>query len=134
MKFLNCVGRVFLLVALTATGVSAAEKVKVTEEEQRQALTMYRVYGGITARGYAYMVVQRPGGERELYWNTFNRFAVWRGKAFLKNGETCITYDESPDEKCYYSFRLEDGTLENYLNDGTLSSTSKMIYEGKVSP
>lgn len=90
MRFTARVALALLILAPCAH----AEKIKVSTDQLQEQLQKRHVTSSINERGVAWMVVNHPGGTRELYWNTFASSNTWQGSGYIEGDKLCSVYKQ----------------------------------------
>ena len=121
-----------LVLAIGAVPPVFAEKRKLTGPELKPFVDSRRMWVGITDHGWAFIVINQPGGIRDVYVNNFFGTAVERkDTASIRDDRICTVRGDTGQERCFDIYHVNDNKYEGWLDGKPYTSYEVFNYPVK---
>jgi hypothetical protein len=108
---------VILIMAMTMNQRALAEDRKVAAKELEALIGLRYMSTGITDHGWAFLLINQPGGAREVYVNNFHGMSSTRKeRAMVKGDQLCAVREVTNEERCFDIYHMGDNRYESRAN------------------
>lgn len=117
MSLKTAIAILIMAMAMTMTQRVLAEDRKLAAKELEALIGLRYMSTGITDNGWAFLLINQPGGAREVYVNNFQGASSTRKeRAMVKGDQLCAVREVTNEERCFDIYHMGDNRYESRTN------------------